>query len=130
MVDYVRLKATAERLMAKNGRQLTLHRLEKTSDDALKPWRGTSDPRPGDVLTVYGVFVKPASLAHLGYVAGLDDFRIMEDDFVMLSPEGIIDTEIETYNEVVDDNRQWRIDSLQRLKPGPTIMLYLLRLKR
>ncbi len=40
MVDYVRLAATAERLISKNGGPVTIRKLARADEDPDKPWRG------------------------------------------------------------------------------------------
>ena len=40
MADFVKLAATAQRLVEANGRAVDLFRVNRTPDDPARPWRG------------------------------------------------------------------------------------------
>jgi hypothetical protein len=57
MADYVRLAATAKRLVESNGRPVSFVRLQDAPADPDKPWRGAADPRTPPAATVAGAAV-------------------------------------------------------------------------
>lgn len=129
MVDYVRLAATATRLVAANGRALSFVRLEETPTDTAKPWRGADTPRAqaDSVVLGSGVAVQPSSLSTLG-IHVTDEHFLKRADQVLIA---VADDEIENYDEVIDENSEvWKITGVEKLRPATTTILYYVGVKR
>lgn len=125
-MDYAKLSKTAQRLIKENGRDVTFIRLNTTPTDAQKPWRGNAEPRgAGAQSAVYSaVFVSPSSL---GFKTQADDlFKTSTKICIVATPDDLLD-----YNEVQDsDNVRWKIQHIEKLKPGPMTMLYYVGVAR
>lgn len=130
MVDYTRLAATAKRLVEKNGRTLSLYKRSRTASAPLQPWRGTVEQDPaGAGISVIGVVV-PAAGSGFGRARTVDGTLAESFDEVAIVaaaslPDGV---ELEGFSNLVDDSRSWKIDGVEKLKPGDTSLLYVLRL--
>lgn len=129
MPDYVKLAATAERLIAKSGRAITLVKFDRTVETPTKPWRGAEEPRGSNATETptVGVFVEPSSATKLGMSAEVTDLLKRSQQMIMLSTQ----VDISAYNEVVDsDSTRWKIIGMEKLRPGETTLLYFVGVKR
>lgn len=129
MVDYVALAATAQRLIQENGRSISLISFNATAADANKPWRGATDPRvsPSASLTLYGCFVEPSSAIRLGMSTETSDLLKRSTQIVMVASTA----DLSSYNEIIDsDTTRWKIEGMEKLKPGETTLLYFIGVKR
>lgn len=132
MVDYVKLSATALRLISKNGREINLVRKAQGAADPTKPWDG---PTGGtDTLTpIKAVFVPPNTVRQFGLTAlgqGTEfmDLIAMSEQIVIVNPESL---ELKDYSAVIEaDGSSWGIIGLQVLKPGPIQLLAFLGVRR
>ena len=129
MVDYVKMAATALRLVTKYGRSVTLVKFNVTPDDAAKPWRGTAHPRqtPEATLALPAVFVDPTSISSLGFAAVVSDLlKNCEQVCLIASTE-----DLTGYNEILDTNGvRWKIDKMDKLAPAETTLLYYMGVSR
>lgn len=125
-MNYDRIAQTAQRLVAKNGRSITLVKLNATSADPDKPWRGAEDPRGDDAeeLVVPAVFVGPTAL---GFAATSQDlFKGCSQICIVATTADLIG-----FNEVLDaDGKRWKIAHIEKLKPAQTTLLYYIGVKR
>jgi hypothetical protein len=126
MVNYVRMAATAKRLIEGNGRTVTLVRLSRSPEDTDKPWRGpdlTPDPVP-PAITCKAVIIP--------YVEKeVDGSNIKHGDKRAYIAETSLDEiEIETYDRLVDASVIYKIVIASLLNPGDVRLLYELQLRR
>ena len=56
-MNYAKVAATANRLIAKNGRPITLYKIDGTVSETLKPWRGAKEQKPTSPVATFGAFV-------------------------------------------------------------------------
>ena len=129
MVDYVKLAATAERLIRLNGREVTFFRLSQTPTDPDKPWKGNT-PRP-DYIVLPAVFVPPNTvrqfgLTSLGQGTEFVDLITFSEQIAIVFPEENDLREYTTLHDVVDYN----ILGIQVLRPGPINMLAFVGVRR
>jgi len=130
MVNYAKLRATAQRLIEANGRTVTLRKDDETPDgDA---WRGPDDeptPPDGDVLTPKVVFVPPRG-SGLGAIVQIDPSLFQRYEKVaIVAAASVEDAGLEDFSTLVDsDGRTWRISSVERLQPGDVALLFTLGL--
>lgn len=139
MVDYTKLAATAQRLVQKNGRTVTLVRRSTTPANSSEPWKGPADEAatittPGTTtgkvgITVKAVFAKSdAELAELFGLAGEELRRGAKFAFVAgadMTPE-----DLATFDTVIDGADVWQIESSDTLRPGDIALLHALELTR
>jgi len=130
MVDYVKLAATAERLIAANGRTITFVRKPEVAADPTKPW----GPQTGSDITfeTSSVFVPPNTVRQFGLTAlgqGTEfDDLITFSDYIGIFFPGTED--IREYTHVIDGAETFGIIGLQILKPGSVQLLGFVGIRR
>ena len=129
MVDYVRLAATAKRLVETNGRAITFVRPSEVPDDPNEPWGGSTGAET--TLPLFGVFVPPNTVRQFGLTAlgqgtEFQDLISMSEQIAIVFPET---TDLRQFTQV-DDGERWGIIGLQVLKPGPVQILAFVGLRR
>lgn len=129
MVDFLALLATAQSLLAANGRSVTFIRHNQTLADATKPWQGPADPRatPAASSVQSAVFVEPASAVKLGVASEQSDL-IMNSEQIMIVAAGSVD--LLQFQEVLDGTVYWKITTITSLRPGTTTVLSFVGLRR
>ncbi len=128
MVDYVKLAATALRLVTKNGKSIAIAKLGTTPSDAAKPWRGPADQRSpyADSQSVMAVAVP---LGGLGKLINKDDIPDGVKDFYLVAP-GLSTPALNDYDELVDGGTTYRIVSMNILKPADVVLLYAIGVQK
>ncbi len=128
MVNYVRLAATAKRLIDKNGRTLTFRKRSSTPKDPAKPWRGNVET-PAAELTPKGV-VLPISGTDFGDSV-FTDFELFKTytKFAMIAANSVATgNDLQTFSTVEDGGRAYTIGEVAELKPGPVPLVYFVGL--
>lgn len=120
MVDFVKLAATAKRLIDANGRTVTVRKQGSTPVDPAKPWRGQSTPE-ADSVTGKAVFVSPSDL---GYVVENQDNVKRADQVALFSANDDGGKALETFDTIVDGSVEWKILRTEVLKPADTRLIY------
>jgi hypothetical protein len=130
--DYTTTVATAKRLVQNFGRQITLRKLDNASSDANKPWLGATNPvTTGIVTSVFGISVSPSSNSRLGLSAFSDDLLKSIEQIFILEVGETAPEALETYTTLLDsDSKEYRILSVEKLKPGGTTLLYFMGVAR
>lgn len=131
VVDYAGIITTAQTLITANGRSVTFVAFDTTEADSSKPWNGPADPRssPDATLALDAVFVPPGGVADLGRVDEVDDLLKRAEQVLICSPGAAVD--LTAYQEVLDsDNTRWKITGVKTLKPGGSIVLNYVGVRR
>jgi len=128
VVDYVKLAATALRLVTNNGKSITIAKLGTTPSDVAKPWRGPADQRSpyADSETVMAVEVP---LAGLGKMISKSDIPDGVKDFYLVAP-GLTTPALNDFDELVDGSTTYRIVSVNVLKPADVVLLYAIGVQK
>ena len=142
MVDFVRASATAKRLIEKNGRVVSLFKLNREADDSTKPWRG-STRRPNIAQGGGGIAVKMAFVPPRGTGLGKNIERdpatgalsVLFDEVGLLASDSIpapfTPKDVEEADTVIDDDDSvWRIVVREHLRPADKSVMFSLGLKR
>ncbi len=130
MVDYVKLAATAKRLIEANGRSITFVRDSETPVDVNKPWLG---PTGADTtLILFGVFVPPDTvrqfgLSALGQGTEFKDLISFSEEMAIVFPDV---NELRQFTHVEDETIRWGITGIQILKPSTVQLLAFIGLRR
>lgn len=129
MVDYVKLAATAERLVAKNGREITLVRKSETPTDPTKPWKG---PQAGEtLLPLRAVFVPPNTVRQFG-ITSLGQGTEFVDLLAFSEQIAIVfqgQNDVREYT-TLRDGVDWNILGIQVLKPADINLLAFIGVRR
>lgn len=124
---------TARRLVLKNGRLATFHRLNTTAPDAAKPWRGEDDPRstPAEVVADVPVVALPLSSASsLGIKTDGSELWKRAQRVLIVAPGSAEQTDLSFFNEVIDEGAAWAIEVVETLRPSETNILYFMGVRR
>jgi hypothetical protein len=131
-INYVKLAATAKRLIEGNGRSLTLTKRSEVLTDNQKPWRGTA---PGALnvnetaLTVIGLFT--------GFESVVDTItkekRSMQ--VVLIAAKSAVttggaDIDLTPFDLVIDGDRRYEVNDTKLVYPGTTRLLWKMSLKQ
>ncbi len=139
MADFVKLAATAKKLVEENGRLVTLFRKSRTPAVAGEPWRGpdpaTPDPT-GGIGPVLVAFV-PATGGGFGKLlfdsdetlrVKIDQVGLLASDSVLaLTPPRTLE-QVEEADTLRDGSKVYKIRSVGHLKPADTSLLLVLGL--
>lgn len=130
MVDYVRVAATAKRLIDANGRQISLIRPSTVPLDPLKPWKGSV---PGDEqLVINGVFVPPNTVRQFGISSlgeGTEFIDLIQfSEQIAIVHQGQVD--VRDYTTLRDNGVNWNILGIQVLRPAETYLLAFIGVRR
>lgn len=139
MADFVKLAATAKRLVEKNGREVELFKADRTPADSTKPWRGSAArPTPakgGRRIRAKMAFV-PASGSGFGKLVADSGGSLQQafDQVGLLAsaslPTGVASREVEESDHVVDGDDVWKVVTRGHLRPSSTSVLFVLGLAR
>lgn len=142
MVNYIKLAATALRLIEKNGRIVTLVRRSEVPANSNEPWKGAADvaatigdPDPdltGKVgIEVSAVFVgqNDAELAELFGAIPLTEVK-RGLKVALVAGSDVTPEELSKYDAMIDTGDVWSIDIVDTLRPGPLAMIHRLVLTR
>ena len=133
-MDFTKVAATAERLIAANGREVTIIKFDTSSADPTKPWKGATDPRTnldGEVTTD-ACFVQPSSMVSLGMSTSDSDLVKRSTKIMLVAPgTNTITDDLAKFNEVIDfDNTRWKITAVETLQPAEDVLLYYIGVAR
>lgn len=124
-MDFARAVALAQRLINKNGRSVTIQRLDATAADSNKPWRGAGEPTVAQEVPQKAVFL-PSSGTDLGGLVTDDELLKRAEQVCLVAG----DTDLTGFNIISDDSIKWKIEWIQVLKPADVIVLYAIGVKR
>lgn len=123
MANFVKLAATAQRLIDKNGRTATIVKQGSTPVDATKPWRGQDTTHLAQV-TGKAVFVEPSKR-----VANVDQTKRAEQ-VAYFAANGDAGQALETFDLIVDGSVIWKILRAELLRPADKKLLYIFEVSR
>lgn len=131
MPDYAKLAQTAERLIEKTGRPITLVKFSKEPEDPSKPWRAPTARVDAQEVEATGTFVPLSSRTFLGIEDSMPQDVNRGEQICLVA--GLADDEsLLNFNEIIDsaDDTRWKIVRPQVLQPGATRLLYAFEVKR
>lgn len=125
MVNYVRIAATAKRLIEANGRDVILIKKSRTPADAAKPHRGPSGS--GDVIVgTIKALIYPAEEKN-------EDGELVRRGFevAMLAHDSLpTPIDLSTLDAIKDGGITYKIFKASTMGPGDTVVSYELHMKR
>lgn len=136
MAIHDNFAALAKKLIAKNGRPVTVKTTTRTPSDPAKPWDGDSESV--STTGAPAVFLDPDASTTFGDLMIQLTQGLTQEERDSLTgarttcwiaaqavPNGI--TPADT---IVDGNTEWEIRSVKKLQPGPTVVAYVLEVTR
>jgi hypothetical protein len=128
VADFVKLAATAKRLIDANGRTVTVVQQGNTPADSDKPWR-SADATNRASVTGKAVFVstEPGSLG----AQWINRENVKNSDqvaFFAANNDG--GKTLEDFDLIVDGSINWKITRAQLLAPADTRLLYVFEVDR
>lgn len=128
MVDYVRLAATAKRLIDKNGTDIVFEQLNGTTTPD-KPWTGPGDPVVKQSVTLRGLFVSPATM--LGLKAIDEDLLKRYEQFIITAPASPATPDLTLFHRARRVGASdYSIGWAEQLRPADVVLLYYLGVNR
>lgn len=128
MVDYVSLRAVAEKLIDTNGRDVTLRRLNRTAANPSEPWRGPGAGVPTENTVRAAIFnfletEVDGELVQRGDKQAFIAASAAEDAGV---------TQVEKDDMIIDpeDETDYQIVQVDTIVPGPLRVLYIAQLRK
>jgi len=122
--DYSSNVATAQRLIARYGRDITLHLPSTTLVDDNDITLGRSSDGAASQPT-RGAFVYPSGFISLGMSVDHQTLVASTKCIILVAP--IAGVAVHDCLRVSDDEQSYTIDGVERLRPGDTDLLYYLR---
>lgn len=121
-LSYTKLATTVATLMARYGRSVNLVKFDDTPDDSAKPWGENTDQRTAATVTgAYAVSVPPETIEELG-LKFKDESLAKRASAIFLIEPGSVD--LATYDEIRDGTTEYKIEEIDKLQPGATVLLW------
>ncbi len=124
--DYIKIAATALRLIKDAGREITFLKFDDTPDDVTKPWAKNADLRtgPASVSTkLFAVSIHPTDINVLGIRIRDNDLMKQLREILIIAP-GTFQGDLKEYQELDDGIRRFRITFMEQLKPANVTVLW------
>jgi len=126
------LTDTAQKLIKKNGRVVSIQRTDTTPTDPNKPWGGSSDTTTTKLTSTYAVFFNENARdleARLSAVSRLVLSPVEKNtSLVYIAAKGLnISPEIS--DKLVDGSRTLEIKQVETVQPGSEKILYILKVE-
>lgn len=126
-MDYVKIAATVTKLINANGRDITISKIDKATQDPNKPWKqSTTPPALLGSLATRGVFVPPSGTGFgMSFVPA--ELLARCDEVLLVGPAV---EDMDTYNLILDNGLRYSIEWVYKLKPNFNVLLYAFGTKR
>tara|TARA_R110000824_G_scaffold232498_1_gene420556 strand:- start:125 stop:514 length:390 start_codon:yes stop_codon:yes gene_type:complete len=120
--DYSALQTKAKDKIEHYGQTVDLLKESRTSASASAPWDGTetAETRVSGVYAVYVPLTGDASVREAVAALGGTVNKSM-NSFLIPFVSG---HDVRTFQKVVEDSKVWRINKVDVIKPGGTVLLY------
>ena len=130
MPNYLKLQATANRLIQSAGREMIFRRTSRTLINDAKPWLGTTGD-PTD-LPLYAVAAPPGAVRQFG-ITSLADGTEFDGNFknseltLIIASKG---NDLRQIDEVIDNGKTFKVVALQEFTPGQVNLLSFAGIRR
>ncbi len=122
-IDYTALSATAQTLVEENGRDVTLVKKSEVPLNPTQPWRGNT-------ITEVTQLIKAVMTDYEREDIDGDLIR-KGDQLAVVAEQSAPGIAFEDYEILRDDeDQEWRIIMVDKIRPGPTTVLFLIQLRK
>lgn len=121
--DYTRPLATAQRLIKRFGRSISLQGVSTELANPSNPLAGPVAPPP-PIVGIPATFVPPSSLQVLGFSARMTELFANCEQICIVAP--IDNTDFSSMKFLYDSGKRWKISLIEKLKPGDLTVLYFI----
>lgn len=122
MVDYVKSRKTAKRLLDKNGRLVTFKSNSRRLLDDSRPW--------GDATGAKDTFDSKCVFVDYEY-REIDGRNVKDGDKkLLLNAIDPGDNKVEDFEIVKDGDDEWRIKNIKPVKPGEIEVMYEVQIRK
>lgn len=125
--DYAKKVETARRMITKYGRDITLAHASTTPVDATDPSKGV-DSSAAVSSTTKGVFVYPSGYLSLGI--SKDRTALLERTSAIVLVAPVADFDVEKSHKVTDGGGDYLVETVDKLQPGDTPVLFYVGLAK
>jgi hypothetical protein len=131
VVDYVKLTATALRLITAAGKPVVLNKYSKAPADPDKPWRGPATPTVAETQTEQAVELGTSKVQETSYGKLIQKGEMPDTvSDVWLVARTPSNPDLEDYDTLECEGVTHRIEHLIRLRPATVTLLYVLGTSR
>lgn len=120
MVNFINLAAVATRLIAENGREMTIVKASRDPIDPEKPWRGNDDGGVDEITAVVAI-------------TRYDETEIDGEKIKSGDRKGwvgaVAGKKLETFNYVFDGDVRWNIKKTKVIQPSTIVVAYRFQLR-
>ena len=130
MINYTRMRATAERLIEANGRTMTFTKLGSTPANPAEPWR--EDTGADDVeITALVLETEFENEDIDGQLVRRGDKKMLvaASSIETNAPSGA-DTTLADYDELLDEGAPWKIMAVLPTRPGEPRIMYEVHVRK
>lgn len=121
MADHTKFVLLAQRLIAKQGRAITLRKMSAAAEDPDKPWNGPGEPTVALQVDTGGVFL-PAGGTDFSSLSISKEMLARVTQVALVAPNDAYLGEMDVLLDT--DNKTYKIEWVSILKPADQICLY------
>ncbi len=132
--DYSEMVGVVDELLAEFGREITLKKTARAAADTDEPWNGPTEwddatASPNEMVKTTAVFIGRGMSLTQGRVSGQQQERVGPtlttegtDIFVV---SGSVNVDVKQFTRINDGKQVWGITKVVELKPGDTVIAYI-----
>ena len=131
-MDYTELLSTSKELIKTFGKIITLLKYNQTPTDSDKPWAGNILPTttPSFSFNLYGVLIPISSKTSLGALSSNTDLSYNRNNTYIVEPSEQTPDILQDATILIDSGIEYKIKSIDKLKPANTVLLYYVEVSR
>lgn len=122
-LDYAALATVSQTLIEANGRSVTLVKVSEVPLTPAQPWRGNTTTETLSVVTAVMMDYEKEDVD--------GDLVRAGDQIAVVAEKSAPSADIEDYELLRDDeNQEWKIINVDKIRPGPTTLVFLIQLRK
>lgn len=132
--DYSEITAVIDELLPEFGRPVTILKTPRTPANAAEPWKGPAawndaSPPSGHKVSGISALWVSGDATNLVSQNPVGEFRDSLEGLIRRGSSGFlvsgtVAADLTQFDRIDDGGQLWKIDAVNVLKPGPTVLLY------